>query len=191
MWRAARSWPRISGALILVLLPLVLLLLPLLLLPPLLPVSKRRPPRKAAKEARVAKAMDPAHQATKDEMVSNIDRAKEDGAQFEMDKKMRKLTRALDDVKALKAKRDAGNMLAAFEVKKVAKEAEFREEMRALETAMAVLCGPPLPLLERPCRDSNALVRTMLKANLIHGASTTPRTLRQLWAHLCSRGAWA
>ena len=131
--------------------------------------------KKAAKEARVAKAMDPAHQATKDEMVSNIDRANEDGAQFEMDKKMRKLTRALDDVEALKAKRDAGNMLAAFEGKKVAKEAEFREEMRALETAMAVLCGPPLPLLERQkSRFQCPSCGTMLKANLIHGASTTP-----------------
>lgn len=90
--------------------------------------------KKAAKEARKAKANDPELQARKCEQHSQ-----DKGAQGEMEKKARKLQRALDDIEQLRARLAAGEQLGAAEDKKVSRESAIREELHALEAAIAGL----------------------------------------------------
>jgi len=101
--------------------------------------------KKAAKEARKAKANDPELQAGKIEQHSQAM-----DAQGEMGKKARKLQRALDDIGQLRARLAAGEQLEAAEDKKVSRESAIREEMHALEAAMAGLsaAGPELDLTD-------------------------------------------
>ena len=80
-----------------------------------------------------------------------------------MDKKMRKLTRALDDVEALKAKRDAGNMLAAFEGQEGGKggrvlrgdasvgDGDGRTMWAAFTSARAAKVAIPMPVVRGRC----------------------------------------